>query len=50
MKVRSERYTIGFAKELLKRVIFDREDSEKIKKEVAKLCSEFQNVKYCFDK
>ncbi|RLI16800.1 hypothetical protein DRO44_04930 [Candidatus Bathyarchaeota archaeon] len=36
--------------ELLKRVIFDREDSEKIKAEVAKLCSEFQNVKYCFDK
>ncbi len=36
--------------ELLKKVVFDKEDSEKIKAEVAKLCSEFQTIEYCFAK
>lgn len=34
--------------ELIKRTI-DEEKTEKIRKDVAKLCSEFQKVEYCFD-
>jgi glycine hydroxymethyltransferase len=34
--------------ELIKRTVLDRENPEVIKKEVAKLCSEFQKVEYCF--
>jgi len=36
--------------ELIKRAIVDKEDSEKIRAETAKLCSEFQGIEYCFDK
>lgn len=36
--------------ELLKRTIIDEEKPERIKKDVAKLCKEFQKVEYCFDK
>jgi glycine/serine hydroxymethyltransferase len=36
--------------ELIKRAIVDKEDSEKIRAETAKLCSEFQGMEYCFDK
>ena len=36
--------------ELLKRAVIDEENSEKIKREVAKLCKEFQNIEYCFNK
>jgi glycine hydroxymethyltransferase len=35
--------------ELIKRAAIDTEPREKIKKDVAKLCSEFQKVEYCFD-
>jgi len=35
--------------ELIKRVIKDREQSSRIKAEVAKLIGEFQEVKYCFE-
>jgi glycine hydroxymethyltransferase len=35
--------------EIIKRVAIDAEPPESIKKDVAKLCSEFQKVKYCFD-
>jgi hypothetical protein len=35
--------------ELIKRTIVDGEKSENITKDVAKLCSEFQKVEYCFD-
>ena len=34
--------------ELLKRTIIDREETERIKKDVAKISSEFQKVEYCF--
>lgn len=34
--------------ELLKRTVLDGENPENVKKEVAKLCSEFQKVEYCF--
>jgi glycine hydroxymethyltransferase len=34
--------------ELIKRTIFDGEKPERIRKDVAKLCSEFQGVEYCF--
>lgn len=34
--------------ELIKRTVLDMENPEVIKKEVAKLCSEFQKVEYCF--
>ncbi|MEM2336388.1 MAG: hypothetical protein QXR79_02520 [Candidatus Bathyarchaeia archaeon] len=34
--------------ELIKRTVFDRENPEIIKREVIKLCSEFQSIKYCF--
>lgn len=34
--------------ELLKRTVLDGESPENVKKEVAKLCSEFQKVEYCF--
>jgi glycine hydroxymethyltransferase len=36
--------------ELLKRAVIDGENSGKIKREVAKLCNEFQNIEYCFNK
>jgi len=36
--------------ELIKRTIVDRESPETIKKDVAKLTSEFQTIQYCFDK
>jgi glycine hydroxymethyltransferase len=35
--------------EMIKRTAIDAEPPENIKKDVAKLCSEFQKVKYCFD-
>jgi len=35
--------------ELIKRTIVDGEQPEKIKKDVAKLCGEFQKVEYCFE-
>ncbi|MEM2250136.1 MAG: hypothetical protein QXP16_05495 [Candidatus Bathyarchaeia archaeon] len=34
--------------ELIKRTVFDRENPEIIKREVIKLCSEFQSIEYCF--
>ncbi|MBX5321320.1 MAG: hypothetical protein QHH12_06205 [Candidatus Bathyarchaeota archaeon] len=34
--------------DLIKRTVLDGENPEAIKKEVAKLCSEFQKVEYCF--
>jgi glycine/serine hydroxymethyltransferase len=36
--------------EMIKRAAIDAEPSENIKKDVAKLCAEFQKVKYCFEK
>ena len=36
--------------EMIKRVAIDTEPLENIKKDVAKLCAEFQKVKYCFEK
>jgi len=36
--------------ELIKRTILDEEKPEKIRKDVAELCAEFQKVKYCFKK
>ena len=36
--------------EMIKRAAIDAEPPENIKKDVAKLCSEFQKIKYCFDK
>jgi len=35
--------------ELIKRTIVDEEQPENIKRDVAKLCTEFQKVQYCFD-
>jgi glycine hydroxymethyltransferase len=35
--------------ELIKRTILDNENPENIKKDVAKLCADFQKVKYCFE-
>jgi glycine hydroxymethyltransferase len=35
--------------ELIKKTVIDRENPEKIKKEVAKLCAEFQKIEYCFE-
>jgi glycine hydroxymethyltransferase len=35
--------------ELIKRTIIDKEQPEKIRKDVAKLCAEFQKIEYCFD-
>ena len=35
--------------ELIKRTVIDKENPETIKKEVAKLATEFQKVHYCFD-
>jgi glycine hydroxymethyltransferase len=34
--------------ELIKRTVLDRENPEKIKLEVTRLCSEFQDIQYCF--
>ncbi|MBS7636056.1 hypothetical protein KEJ37_01720 [Candidatus Bathyarchaeota archaeon] len=34
--------------ELIKRTVMDGESPEMIKREVAKLCSEFQSIEYCF--
>jgi glycine hydroxymethyltransferase len=36
--------------EIIKRTAIDAESPENIKKDVAKLCAEFQKVKYCFEK
>ncbi len=36
--------------ELIKRTVVDKERSENIKKEAAKLCVEFQKIEYCFEK
>jgi glycine hydroxymethyltransferase len=36
--------------ELIKRAAMDEENREQVKKDVAKLCSEFQNIEYSFDK
>jgi glycine hydroxymethyltransferase len=35
--------------ELIKRTIIDKEQPGNIKKEIAKLCTEFQKVEYCFE-
>jgi glycine hydroxymethyltransferase len=35
--------------EIIKRAAIDAESSENVQRDVAKLCSEFQKVKYCFD-
>jgi hypothetical protein len=35
--------------ELIKRTIVDEEKPESIKKDVAKLCAEFEKAEYCFD-
>jgi len=35
--------------ELIKRTLVDKESPEKIKKEIAKLCGEFQKTEYCFE-
>ncbi|MBE0519438.1 hypothetical protein IBX35_00145 [Candidatus Bathyarchaeota archaeon] len=35
--------------ELIKRKIIDKEQPENVKKEVAKLCAEFQKAEYCFE-
>ena len=35
--------------ELIKRTVVDGEQPEKIRREVAKLSSEFQKVEYCFE-
>ena len=35
--------------ELIKRTVIDKEQPENVKKEVAKLCAEFQKVEYCFE-
>jgi len=34
--------------ELIKRTVLDKESPETVKREVVKLCSEFQNIEYCF--
>ena len=34
--------------ELIKRVVIDKESPEKIKRDVAKLCADFQKVEFCF--
>ncbi|MEM1540749.1 MAG: serine hydroxymethyltransferase, partial [Candidatus Bathyarchaeia archaeon] len=34
--------------ELIKRTVFDRENPEIIKREIVKLCSDFQDIEYCF--
>ncbi|MEM3613322.1 MAG: serine hydroxymethyltransferase, partial [Candidatus Bathyarchaeia archaeon] len=34
--------------ELIKRTVFDRENPKIIRREVVKLCSEFQSIEYCF--
>jgi glycine hydroxymethyltransferase len=34
--------------ELIKRTVLDKENPETVKREVVKLCSEFQNIEYCF--
>lgn len=34
--------------ELIKRTVLDCENPKRIRREVAKLCSEFQNIEYCF--
>jgi glycine/serine hydroxymethyltransferase len=36
--------------ELTKRAVIDKEKHEKIRKDVARLRSEFPKVEYCFDK
>jgi glycine/serine hydroxymethyltransferase len=35
--------------ELLKRTVIDKEKPETIKKEVARLSAEFQEIEYCFN-
>ncbi|MEM3442832.1 MAG: serine hydroxymethyltransferase, partial [Candidatus Bathyarchaeia archaeon] len=35
--------------ELIKRVVVDEEKPETVKKDVAKICGEFQNIRYCFE-
>lgn len=35
--------------ELIKRTLVDEEPTENVKKDVAKLCSEFQKIEYCFE-
>lgn len=36
--------------ELIKRTVVDEEQPENIKRQVAKICAEFQKVEYCFEK
>ena len=35
--------------ELIKRTVIDKEQPENVKREVAKLCTQFQKIKYCFE-
>jgi glycine hydroxymethyltransferase len=35
--------------DLLKRIIHDEENPDRIKKEVAKLCADFQKTEFCFE-
>jgi len=35
--------------ELIKRTVIDKEQPENVKKEVAKLCAEFQRIEYSFE-
>ena len=35
--------------EMMKRIIVDEEETKGIKKEVIRLCGEFQELKYCFE-
>ncbi len=35
--------------ELMKRIVFDGENPEIVKKEVARLCADFQKIEYCFE-
>ena len=35
--------------ELINRVLVNKENAENVRKDVAKICSDFQKVEYCFD-
>ena len=39
---------LGIA-ELIKRTVMDNEQPENVKKEVARLCADFQKIEYCFE-
>jgi len=35
--------------ELIKRTVINEENPENVKKEVVKLCADFQKIEYCFE-